>query len=291
MKKKIIVIGLGNTGKYAVRALKESADMECAAIIRRNPEAKDFEGVKQYAHINDLGFKPDGAILCVPSKLMPETAAFYLSQGISTVDSFDIHNQVAPTIENLDPVAKKHNCAAVVAAGWDPGTDSVIRAVFQTICPAAQVFTSFGPGMSMGHSVAARAIKGVADAVSITLPLGMGKHKRLVYVKLDGSQTKEAVHAAIKADNYFAHDELEVQTVPDTAACKNINHGSLIEMEQGETKAKFTMTVNNPQTTARVMVACARAALRMPAGAYTIIDLPPASLLEGDRISNIKKLV
>ena len=290
MKKNIIVIGLGNTGKYTVRALKESADMQCVGIIRREPGA-DLEGVKQYSSIRELPQKPDCAILCVPSRLMPETAKSCLEAGINTVDSFDIHNLIAQTVGALDPVAKKHNAAAVVAAGWDPGTDSMIRAVFTALHPRAQVYTSFGPGMSMGHSVVAKSIKGVKDAVSITLPLGMGKHKRHVYVEADGSQTKEQIYQNMKADAYFAHDELIVEIVPAITPYKNTNHGGMIEMDGGETKAKFAMTVNNPQATAHVMVACARAAMRMPTGAYTVIDLPLVKLLEGEREENIKKLV
>ena len=291
MKKRVIVVGLGNTGKYAVRAIKESADMECVGIIRRRPEADLFEGVKQYSSHADLPQKPDCAILCIPSKQMPQEAKFYLESGLHVVDSFDIHDQVAPTVKMLDPVAKQNNRAAVISAGWDPGTDSIIRAVFRALEPSAQIYTSFGPGMSMGHSVVARGIKGVADAVSITLPLGMGKHKRHVYVKAGGSQTKEEIYKNMKADNYFAHDELVVELVPDITPYKNAAHGGMVEMEQNETKAKFAMTVNNPRATAQIMVACARAAMRMPPGAYTVIDLPPVAMLDGDRFDNIKKLV
>lgn len=291
MKKKIIVVGLGNTGKYTISVLKDSADMECIGVIRRNPSAELFEGVKQYASLNDLPQKPDCAILCVPSKLMPDTAKTYLQAGISVVDSFDIHSEIAYTVSMLDAVAKANNCACIVSAGWDPGTDSMIRAVFKTLAPKADIYTSFGPGMSMGHSVVARSVKGVADAISITLPLGMGKHKRHVYVKPDGTQTKEEIYKNMKADNYFAHDELEIEIVPDLTPYKNANHGGMVEMQYKETKAKFAMTVNNPQATACVMAACARAALRMAPGAYTVIDLPLVKLLEGDRIDNIKKLV
>ncbi|MGB2578760.1 diaminopimelate dehydrogenase [Elusimicrobium simillimum] len=290
MKKKAAVVGLGNTGKYTVRALQQSTDFECVGIIRREA-AGDFEGVKQYAGLEQLPVKPDVVILCVPSKIMPETAKFYLERGISVADSFDIHDQIADAVEMLDPVAKSNNAACVVSAGWDPGSDSMIRTIFTALNPRAKIYTSFGPGMSMGHSVVARGVKGVADAVSITLPLGMGKHKRHVYVVLDGTQTKEQVYTNMKADKYFAHDELEVEVVEDIAPYKNANHGGMVEMEEGDTKAKFVMTVNNPQTTAYVMVACARAALRMPPGAYTVIDLPLVTLLEGDRIENIKKLV
>ncbi|MDR0953313.1 MAG: diaminopimelate dehydrogenase [Elusimicrobiota bacterium] len=291
MKHKAIVVGLGNTGKYTVAALKESNDFECVGIIRRKASPEMFEGVKQYESLSQLPVKPDIAILCLPSKQMPEAAKYYLEQGVNVVDSFDIHDKVAQTVQMLDAVAKENKKAAVISAGWDPGSDSMLRAVFQALAPKAKIYTSFGPGMSMGHSVVARSIKGVKDAISMTLHLGMGKHKRHVYVILDGTLPESEVYKLMKADNYFAHDELIVETVQDLAPYKTPSHGGLIEMEEGETKAKFQMTVNNPRATAYFMVSCARAALRMPAGAYTTIDLPLVNLLEGERIDNIKKYV
>ncbi|GHT39699.1 meso-diaminopimelate D-dehydrogenase [Bacteroidia bacterium] len=291
MRKKAIVVGLGNTGRCALKAIKESSDFECIGIIRRAAEAEFYDGVRQYASDEELPVRPDVAILCIPSKNMPETAERYLRKGINVVDSFDIHGDIAQTIEKLSPVAAKFDKAAVISAGWDPGSDSAVRAIFKALHPAAQIYTSFGPGMSMGHSVVARGVRGVADAVSVTLPLGMGKHKRLVYVKPDGTQTKEEIYNNMKADDYFAHDPLEIEIVADVSTYKNSGHGGLIEMTEGETKAEFKMTVNNPETTARVMLAAARAALRMPPGAYTLIDIPLVKMLEGDRIENIKKLV
>lgn len=291
MKNKAAVIGLGNTGKYAVKALNESRDFECVGIIRRSVSAEPYEGVKIYTSIEELPVRPDVVLLCLPSKEMPLAAEFYLNQGFCVVDSFDIHSEVAPVVERLDYAAKDNKAVSVISAGWDPGSDSLLRAVFRALNPDAPVYTSFGPGMSMGHSVAARAVGGVKDAISITMPLGKGKHKRLVYVIADGTKAQDEVRALIKADNYFAHDELEVVFVTDLAPYRNANHGGLIEMEGGEIKAEFKMTVNNPRTTAQFMVACARASLRLAPGAYTVIDIPPVAFLEGERIENIKKYV
>lgn len=291
MKKKIAVVGLGNTGRYAVKALAQSPDLECVGILRRAAGEELIDGIKQYNALEQLPVKPDAVILCIPSKNMPQTASFYLSKGISVVDSFDIHGEVWSTVQELDKIAKENNATTVVSAGWDPGSDSMIRAVFKALDPDAPVYTNFGPGMSMGHSVVARGVKGVKNAVSMTLPLGKSKHKRHVYVELDGTQTKEQVYENLKADNYFAHDPLEIEVVADAEACKNASHGGMIEMEGNEIKAEFKMTVNNPQTTAKILVACVRAALRMEKGAYTVIDLPLVKLLPGEREANIKKLV
>ena len=103
---------------------------------------------------------------------------------------------------------------AITAAGWDPGTDSVMRALFEAMAPVGVTFTNFGRGRSMGHSVAARAIAGVADATSITHSVWAGgRHSRLVYVVLEEGATFEAVKAAIQADPYFSHDPLDVRQV------------------------------------------------------------------------------
>ncbi len=290
-KIKAAVAGLGNTGLYAVKALNDSKDFECVGIIRRRAEDALIEGVKQYNTIEEIPIKPQVVILCLPSKQMPAAAEDYLKKGINVVDSFDIHTEVLPTVQRLDKIAKQNNAVAVVSGGWDPGSDSMVRAIFKIISPTAQIFTTFGPGMSMGHSVVARSIKGVKDAISMTLPNGPGKHKRKVYAQLDGTQTKEQVYASMKADNYFAHDPLEIEAVQDAQAYKNAAHGGHIEMQNGPLKADFQMTVNNPQTTAQILVACARAALRQTPGAYTLIDIPLVSFLEGEREDNIKLLV
>ena len=85
----------------------------------------------------------------------------------------------------MDETAKAHNAVSIISAGWDPGSDSVVRALLQAIAPKGITYTNFGPGRSMGHSVAVRAIAGVKDALSMTIPVGTGIHRRMVYVELE----------------------------------------------------------------------------------------------------------
>ena len=113
----------------------------------------------------------------------------------------------------LDSVAKQNNSACITAAGWDPGTDSVFRALFEAMAPTGTTFTNFGRGRSMGHSVAARSIKGVADATSITIPIGGGRHSRLVYVLVEKGASFEQIKKDLAGDPYFSHDPLEVREV------------------------------------------------------------------------------
>ena len=199
----------------------------------------------------------------------------------------------------LDAAAKAGNSVSITAAGWDPGTDSVLRALFEAMVPRGTTFTNFGRGRSMGHSVAARAIKGVADAVSITIPVGGGRHSRLVYVVLEEGENLADVTARIKADDYFAHDPLDVRQCRDReelAFVADQSHGVLMERTgaSGMTDnqiLKFDMRINNPALTAQVLVSCARATTRLQAGCHTLIEVPPIAMLRGERMDIISRMV
>lgn len=305
-KLKIIVHGLGNIGRHALACIEKAPDMECLGIIRR-PESigknkADLRGVDEYPDLQTLikaKGKPDGVVLAAPSRSVPKLVGEYLAAGIHSVDSFDIHDEISKLVSDLDPVAKKHGKSAICAAGWDPGTDSVLRALFEAMAPTGSTFTNFGRGRSMGHSVAARAIEGVADATSITIPIGGGRHARLVYVVLKSGAVLKDVEARIKADKYFNHDPLEVKVVASSeelATVADNSHGVLMERigASGDTsnqRLTFDMRIDNPALTAQVMVSCIRACTRMPAGCHTLIDVPPVAYLPGDRMEHIKRLV
>lgn len=302
----VAIHSLGNIGRYAIEAAEAAIDCRCLGVIRRKASLQaaphELRGLKAYENIDQLiaeQGKPDVVLLCGPSRHIPETAAGLLEKGISTVDSFDIHSEIYNLVNQLQPVAASNNAVAITAAGWDPGTDSVQRALFEAMVPVGTTFTNFGRGRSMGHSVAARAIPGVADAVSITIPMGGGQHSRLVYVVVEPGSTIEEVRARIKADDYFAHDPLNVVEVADAQALSQVAdqaHGVLMERigASGLTsnqRLTFDMRINNPALTAQILLSSARAATRMMPGCYTLIDIPPVNLLPGDRLSHIKRLV
>lgn len=309
MSFKAAVIGLGNIGRYAVEALEAAPDFTCVGVVRRKESLgtapHDLRGVAEYASLADLeavSGKPDVLLVCAPSRKVPEVAGDLLGKGYNTVDSFDIHDRIVETIGVLEAQAAKGGAVAVTAAGWDPGTDSAMRALFEAMVPVGTTFTNFGRGRSMGHSVAARALPGVADATSITIPLGGGRHSRLVYVVLEEGAAFEDVHAAIKADPYFAHDPLEVRQVTqdELPRVADASHGVLMERlgASGLTANQhltFDMRIDNPALTAQVLVSSARAAVRLAQagrpGAYTLIDVPPVLLLPGERMANIGRLV
>lgn len=301
------VYGLGNIGRYALDAFSTAPDASCLGIIRRPASVGkgNAHNLPEFASVEDLikaKGKPDAILLATPSRDVPALAKSLLAQGIATVDSFDIHGEIPHVFEGLNSVAKDGKAVSLFATGWDPGTDSVLRALFEAMVPTGTSFTNFGRGRSMGHSVAARAIKGVADACSLTLPLGGGRHSRLVYVVLEKNANFEQVKAAIAADDYFAHDPLEVRqvTAEEMPYVADASHGVKLERlgASGTTsnqRLEFDMRINNPALTAQVMLSAARAACRLKAqgnfGAFTLIDIAPVLLLPGERMANIARLV
>ncbi len=297
-KIKVAVVGYGNIGKAAIEALNVAPDMELVGVVRRSvsgAQPSELANVKVVDDIDKLG-KVDVALLCTPTRAVPETAKSILAKGIATVDSFDIHTRVVGLRKELGEVAKKYNTAAIISAGWDPGSDSMIRAIMEAMAPRGLTYTNFGPGRSMGHTVCAKSKEGVRDALSMTIPLGTGIHRRMVYVELEPGHKLEDVARAIKEDDYFAHDETHVIEVPSVDALNNVGHGvDLIRNGVSGTTAnqnlRFEMKINNPSLTGQVMVSCARAVLRQQPGCYTMIEIAPVDLLVGEREALVGRLV
>lgn len=296
-KTRVAVVGLGNIGSYAVQAVLAAPDMELAGIVRRSKTTDSgcTCGVPVTDDIRELG-GVDAVLLCTPTRSVEETAKKYLAMGIHTVDSFDIHTGILDLRRELDKAAKAGGAAAVVSAGWDPGSDSMVRALLEACAPKGITYTNFGPGMSMGHTVAVKSKPGVAGAISMTIPTGTGVHRRMVYVQPEPGADFERIVADIKADDYFSHDETHVIRVEDVNAYIDMGHGVNLVRKgvSGATQNQlfeFNMKINNPALTSQIMVSCARAALRQKPGAYTLIELPIIDLLPGDREGLIKRLV
>jgi diaminopimelate dehydrogenase len=296
-KLRVAVVGYGNIGKYAIEALRVADDMEIAGVVRRNASVvpDEIKDLKVVSNIDELG-KVDVAILATPTRDVPATASAMLAKGICTVDSFDIHGGIWDLRQQLGEIAKKNGTAAIISAGWDPGTDSVIRTLLMAMAPKGITYTNFGPGMSMGHSVVARSKKGVKNALSMTIPLGTSVHRRMVYVELEDGATLEEVTKEIKADDYFAHDETHVIPVASVDDVRDMGHGVLLERKgvSGKTQNQlfsFSMKINNPALTAQVLVSCCRAVKKQNPGCYTLPEIAPMDLLAGDREALIKSLV
>ena len=291
------VISYGNIGKAVVQALNAAPDFEIAGVVRRSVAniPAELQGIEVVDSIKKLS-NVDVAILCSPTRQCPEYAKQCLDLGISTVDSFDIHTRIPEVYAELDAYAKKSNAASIISAGWDPGSDSMVRALLLAMAPKGITYTNFGPGRSMGHTVCVKSKKGVKDALSITIPLGTSIHRRMVYVELEDGYKLEDVAKDIKADDYFAHDETHVIQVDSVDALNDVGHGVNLVRKgvSGETQNQnfeFNMSINNPALTGQILVASARAVLKKQPGCYTMIEIAPIDLLPGDKMDLIKSLV
>lgn len=297
MKIRAAIVGFGNIGKFTLEALQAAPDFEIAGIVRRNPAERAGipPEIPVVGSIKDLE-KVDVAILATPTREVEKHAVEILDCGINTVDSFDIHTDIPGLRKRLGDVAKRNSRVSVIAAGWDPGSDSVVRTLLEAVAPKGITYTNFGPGMSMGHSVAVRSKEGVKEALSVTIPTGTGIHRRMVYVELLPGYTLEQVTRYIKEDPYFASDETHVMAVDSVDALKDMGHGVNLVRKgvSGKTQNQlfeFDMKINNPALTGQVLVCVARASMRLAPGCYTMIEIPVVDLLPGDRDNWIGKLV
>lgn len=296
-KIKVAVVGYGNIGKYVVEALQTAPDFEIAGIIRRDATdiPEELKNYKVVGNLRELG-EVEVAILCTPTRSVEQYATEALSLGINTVDSFDIHTQTVHLHQILGEVARQHNAVSIMSAGWDPGTDSMVRALLEACAPKGLTYTNFGPGMSMGHTVAVKAIEGVKAALSMTIPTGTGIHRRMVYIELaDGYQFNE-VAQKIKNDPYFVNDETHVLQVEKVDDLLDMGHGVNLTRKgvSGKTQNQlfeFNMRINNPALTAQIMVSSARASMRQKPGCYTLIEIPLIDMLYGEREELIRHLV
>ena len=296
-KIKAAIVGYGNIGHFVLDALETAADFEVAGVVRRKvtdiPER--LRPYKVVTDIKELG-KVDVAILCTPTREVEKYATEYLAMGINTVDSFDIHTSIVELRRNLGKVARENGTVAIISAGWDPGSDSVVRTLLQAAAPKGVTYTNFGPGMSMGHTVCVKSKPGVKDALSMTIPLGTGIHRRMVYVELEEGASIDEVAKAVKADPYFASDETHVMAVPSVDELKDMGHGVNMVRKgvSGTTqnqRFEFNMSINKPALTAQILVGVARASMLQKPGAYTMIEIPVIDLLPGDREKLVGHLV
>lgn len=291
----IAIVGWGNVGRGCKRALTECSDLVLTGVVRRasslaykDPELDDIRVVSDIAKLGWV----DVVLLCVPSREVPDLRKHYQSKGYCTVDTYDDPLHVVRAKKDADLYAKSKKVVSIVSSGWDPGTDSVIRAAMRIVAPMGRSTTTFGGvkgGRSMGHTTAAKAIPGVKDAVSLTLANGRGKHKRVVYVELLPDAKQETVARAIKADTYFAGDPTEIMFVKKVSKYNTMHHEAAIERTSMQVNQTYQISGQNPEFTANIMASCARACIaardRDAFGAYTMLELPLIDFLPGKNLA------
>jgi len=315
MKTRVGILGYGNLGKGIECAIKQNDDMELVAVFtRRNPDSVKIlsEGVKVYS-VEDIISKKneiDVLMLCGGSATdlpvqTPEYAKYF-----NVIDSFDTHAKIPEHFDNVDKAAKEGGNVAVISCGWDPGMFSLNRLYANAILPQGKDYTFWGKGVSQGHSDAIRRIEGVKDARQYTVPVEAAvnavrsgenpelttrqKHTRECYVVVEDGADKARIENEIKTmPNYFADYDTTVYFISEEEL--NQNHyslphgGSVIRSGKSGWNGENTNIIeyslkldSNPEFTASVLVAYARAAARLSkegqVGCKTVFDIAPAYL-------------
>lgn len=310
-KIKVGIVGYGNLGRGAIKAIQETSDMELVAVFsRRDPEtlAIDAPDVKA-VHISDADNyqdKIDVMILCGGSATdLPEQGPQF-AKLFNTVDSFDTHAKIPEYYQSVNEAASKHEKTAIISVGWDPGLFSINRVLADAILPNGENYTFWGKGLSQGHSDAIRRVKGVKNGVQYTIPIEKAiesvrkgenpqlttgeKHRRVCYVVAEEGADKEAIEQEIKTmPNYFADYDTEVHFITEEELKRDHSkapHGGFV-IRSGKTGDnnkqvyEFSLKLDsNPEFTASVLVAYGRAAYRLNKekqyGAKTVFDIAPS---------------
>lgn len=320
---RIGIMGYGNLGKGIECAIKQNPDMELVAVFsRRNPSTVKIltEGVKVYSVDDAVKMKDeiDVLILCGGSATdlpvqTPEYAKYF-----NVVDSFDTHAKIPQHFANVDAAAKENGNIAVISCGWDPGMFSLNRLYANCILPSGNDYTFWGKGVSQGHSDAIRRIEGVANAKQYTIPVDAAlekvrngenpqlttreKHIRECFVVAkEGADTARIEKEIKEMPNYFADYDTIVHFITEEELQRDhsgIPHGGFV-IRSGKTGwneenshiIEYSLKLDsNPEFTASVIVACARAAFRMKqegmTGCKSIFDIAPAymSPLSGEEL-------
>ena len=325
---RIGIVGYGNLARGAECAIRQNSDMTLAAVFtRRAPEAVKILSpdvpVLPMAELEAWQKKLDVLLLCGGSATdLPEMTPA-LAQTFHVIDSFDTHAKIPEHFAAVDKAARESGHVAIISAGWDPGLFSLNRLYAEAILPEGNTVTFWGKGVSQGHSDAVRRIPGVADCRQYTIPVPEAmeavrkgqnvslstreKHTRYCYVVPQEGADLAAIEEAIKTmPNYFADYDTTVEFITAEEMAKNhsgLPHGGHV-IRNGVTgwnaecrqSIEYTLKLeSNPQFTASVLVACARAAMRLHArctvGCLTMLDLSPADLHPSTREELMKTLL
>ena len=301
-KTRIGIVGYGNLGKGAELAVAQTADMELAAIFSRR--ALDHPLYQAIDGIDAWQDKLDVLLLCGGSATdLPEQGPA-LAARFTLVDSFDTHARIPEYFAAVDATATAGKTLAIISTGWDPGLFSMMRVLAESVLPRGKSNTFWGRGVSQGHSDAIRRVPGVRDARQYTIPSEAAlqsvrggenpeletreKHTRHCFVVLDESADVAAVaEKIVTMPDYFADYDTTVEFITQEELDRDhagLPHGGFV-LHNGETGdgnkhlIEFGLKLDsNPEFTASMLVACARAAHRLhqrgESGARTVFDLP-----------------
>jgi len=315
MSIRIGILGYGNLGRGVECAVKHNEDEELVAVFTRRDPSKvkiltEGAAVVNVADIEQWKDKIDVLIICGGSATdLPEMTPKY-AKMFNVIDSFDTHANIPTHFANVDAAAKEAGKIAMISLGWDPGMFSVSRLYANAILNNGKTYTFWGKGVSQGHSDAIRRVPGVKDGKQYTIPVPEAleavrsganpdlttrqKHTRECFVVLEEGADPAKVEEAIKTmPNYFADYDTTVHFISEEELLRDhsgIPHGGFV-IHSGKTGwndenthvIEYSLKLDsNPEFTSSVLVAFARAAVRMQkegmTGCKTIFDVPPAYL-------------
>ncbi len=310
----VAIYGYGNLGKGVEASILNNSDISLVGIFtRRAPESlKTLTNAKVYSVDDLISFKNqiDVLIICGGSATDLPQMTPSLAKDFNVVDSFDTHAKIPEHFNNVDKACKESGKIALISAGWDPGMFSINRLYSEAILPNGKDYTFWGRGVSQGHSDAIRRIDGVVDARQYTVPIESAlskvrnaempnlttreKHLRECYVVAEEGADLARIEGEIKTmPNYFADYDTTVTFITKDELIKNhsgIPHGGSV-IRTGKTGVnsqnnhviEYSLKLDsNPEFTANVLVAVARAiykmSLRGDSGCKTIFDIAPSDL-------------
>lgn len=305
-KIKIGIVGFGNLGRGVVKSLEQNPDMELQAIFTRRDVSSFIEPLP-FAHMSDMNdYKDqiDVMIMCGGSATDLADQTPMAAQFFHTVDSYDTHAKIPEYFNHVDEVAKAAKTVSLISTGWDPGLFSLARLLNKAILPEGKEYTFWGTGVSQGHSDAIRRIKGVKNGKQYTIPLDTAldkvrtgenpelttreKHERVCYVVAEeGADLAQIEQEIVSMPNYFADYDTTVHFISEetlAAEHSGMPHGGFV-IRTGTTgdntkqRMEFSLQLDsNPEFTASVLVAYARAVYRLASegktGACSVFDIP-----------------
>ena len=309
---RIGIVGYGNLGRGVETALAKNPDLELAAVFTRRPATLSVQDARTpVLAMSELDAPRDDIdvlILCGGSKDDLPHQTPDLSARFCTVDSFDTHARIPEHFAAVDAAAQAGGTTAIISCGWDPGMFSINRAFGEALLPEGETYTFWGRGLSQGHSDAIRRVPGVAAGVQYTIPAQDAidrvragerpvlstrqKHTRECFVVLEeGADLQQVTEAIVTMPNYFADYDTQVHAISADALARDhatMPHGGFV-IRSGSTSQGTSQVIeyrlaleSNPEFTASVLVAYARAAHRLNQqgqyGAKTVLDVAPGLL-------------
>ena len=309
----VAVYGFGKLGQAVCQAIRIAPDMQLKAVFSRRAAGLREDAAARISGVPFLEPEAleaccdgiDAVINCGSSAAdLPKTTP-HIAAGHCVVDSFDTHALIPAHFAAVDSAARAAGTLCIISAGWDPGLFSLMRILASAFLPQADISTFWGPGVSQGHSDALRRLPGVTAAVQYTVPdepslenarngippsAETPGHRRICYVCTAPDTDRTVLERSIRSmPYYFAGYDTQIRFVSEETLLREhsgLPHGGSVicssdaeELPRHALELKLS-TGSNPDLTAGILTACARAAIRLhragECGCRTVADIPPS---------------